>query len=149
MMRRLAAGLLLTAILAGGIRVSILGLLLPPHRPPDTPAPPGAMDRKPLRLANDPVAADELRFLERVREDTKERERIELYMADPQAGWSYSYWRASYVLAGRTVLEPRTIVPLKTAPDVIALWRTSWVRPRYKIVWADANSALLRRKRKR
>jgi hypothetical protein len=107
------------------------------------------MDRKPLRLANDPVAADELQFFERVREDTKELERIELYVADPQAGWSYTYWRASYVLAGRRVLEPRAIVPLKSAPDVIALWRTSWRLPRYKIVWADENSALLRRKQKR
>ena len=147
MMRRVAAGLLLAAILAGGIRVSILGLLLPPHRPPDTPAPPGAIDRKPLRFANDPVPDDVLRFLERVREDTKERERIALLMAPPHQGWSYTHWRASYVLSGRRVLTPMTIEPPETPPDVIALWRTGWEDPRYEIVWSDADSALLRRKR--
>jgi hypothetical protein len=147
MMRRVAAGLFLAAILAGGIRVSILGLLLPPHRPPDTPAPPGAIDRKPLRLANDPIPDDVLRFLERVREDTKERERIALLMAPPHGGWSYTHWRASYVLSGRRVLTPMTIEPPETAPDVIALWRMGWEDPRYEIVWSDADSALLRRKR--
>jgi hypothetical protein len=146
MMRRTAAGLLLAAILAGGIRVSILGLLLPPHRPPDTEAPPGAIDRKPLRLANDPVADDVLRFLERVREDTKEGERIVLLMAHPHGAWSYTYWRASYVLSGRRVLTPLPTVPPEATPDVVALWRTDWVDPRYEIVWSDANSALLRRK---
>ena len=146
MMRRVAAGLLLAAILAGGVRVSILGLLLPPHRPPDIPAPPGAIDRKPLRLANDPIPGDVLRFLERVREDTKERESIALLMAHPHEGWSYTYWRASYVLAGRRVLVPRETVPPEVAPDVVAVWQREWADPRYAIVWADANGARLRRR---
>lgn len=146
MMRRLAAGLLLAALFAGGVRFSVLRLLLPPHRPPDTPAPPGAIDRKPLRFANDPVSGDVLQFLGRVRAETKEGEQIALLMAPPHDGWSYTHWRASYLLAGRRVITPMTLVEPETPPDVVALWRTGWGHPRYEVVWADANSALLRRR---
>ena len=141
MMRRVAAGLLLAAIFAGGVRVSVLRLLLPPHRPPETPAPPGAIDRKPLRFANDPVGEDVLQFLRRVRADTRPGERIALYMAPPHGGWTYTHWRASYVLSGRHVLPP---VPWSTPPEVIGLWREGWGDPRYDLMWSDENSALLR-----
>jgi hypothetical protein len=143
MMRRVAAGLLLAAIFAGGVRVPVLRLLLPPHRPPDTPAPPGAIDRKPLRFANDPVEPDVLQFLDRVRADTKPGERIALMMAPPHGGWTYTHWRASYVLSGRHVMPP---VQWETMPDVVALWRTGWGDPQYELVWSDSNSALLRRR---
>jgi hypothetical protein len=146
MIRKVAAGLILAALFAGGIRLSILRLLLPPHRPPNVPAPIGAIDRKPLRFANDPVPADVLQFLERVRTETKEGERIALKMAWPHDGWSYTHWRASYVLSGRFVVAP-TLPIEETAPGVVALWRTGWGHPNYEIVWADDNSALLRRKR--
>jgi hypothetical protein len=142
MMRQVAAGLILLALFAGGVRVSILRLLLPPHHPPDAPAPPGAIDRKPLRFAKDPVSDDVLRFLERVRADTKPGERIALMMAPPHGGWTYTHWRASYVLSGRPVLPP---IPWDSPPDVVALWRTGWGDPRYEIVWSDSNSAMLRR----
>lgn len=143
MMRRVAAGLLLAALFAAGVRVSILRLLLPPHRPPDAAAPPGAIDRRPLRFANDPVSEDVLRFLERVRADTKPGERIALMMAAPHGGWTYTHWRASYVLSGRHVLPP---VQWETPPDVIALWRTGFGDPSYDLLWSDADSALLRRR---
>ena len=144
MMRRVAAGLLLAALFAGGLRISVLRLLAPPHRPPETPAPPGAIDRKPLRFANDPVPDDVLRFLERVRADTKPGERVAFMMAPPHGGWTYTHWRASYVLSGRPVLPP---AQWETMPDVVALWRTGWGDPQYEIVWSDENSAMLRRKR--
>lgn len=143
MMRRVAAGLLLAAIFAGGVRVPILRLLLPPHRPPDTPAPPGAIDRKPLRFANDPVEDEVLQFLGRLRADTRPGERIALMMAAPHGGWTYTHWRASYVLSGRHVLPP---VPWSAPPDAIGLWRTGFGDPRFQLVWSDSNSALLRRK---
>ena len=143
MIRRVAAGLLLAASFVAGVRVSILRLLLPPHRPPDTPAPPGAIDRKPLRFANDPVPDDVLRFLDRVRIGTVPGEKIALYMAPPHGGWTYTHWRASYVLSGRHVLPP---VQSEMTPDVIALWQTGWGDPRYEILWSDVNSAMLRRK---
>lgn len=145
MIRRVAAGLILAALFVGGIRLSILRLLLPPHRPPDVPAPIGAIDRKPLRFTNDPLPPDVLQFLEHVRADTKERERIALKMAWPHDGWSYTHWRASYILSGRFVVAP-TLPVEETAPGVVALWRTGWGDPRYELVWADENSALLRRK---
>ncbi|HEX6101315.1 MAG TPA: hypothetical protein VF432_33675 [Thermoanaerobaculia bacterium] len=143
MMRRVAAGLLLAALFAGGVRLSILRLLLPPHRPPETPAPPGAIDRKPLRFANDPVETGVLQFLGRVRADTRPGERIALMMAPPHGGWTYTHWRASYELSGRHVMPP---VQWETMPDVVALWRTGWGDPQYELVWSDADSALLRRK---
>lgn len=146
MMRRVAAGLILAALFAGGIRLSVLRLLLPPHRPPEAPAPPGGIDRKPLRFANDPVPEDVLQFLGRVRDETRERERIALLMAPPHDGWSYTHWRASYVLAGRHVITPMTFVEPETPPDVVALWGVGWGHPRYEIAWADGKSALLRRK---
>lgn len=147
MIRKVAAGLLLAALFAGGFRLSILRLLLPPHRPPDVPAPLGAIDRKPLRFANDPVEPEVLQFLGRVRAETKEGERIGLLMAFPHGGWSYTHWRASYVLAGRVVITPMTLVPPDTPPDGVALWSTGWGDPDYELVWADAKSAMLRRKR--
>ena len=143
MMRRVAAGLLLAALFAAGLRVPVLRLLLPPHRPPDVPAPPGAIDRKPLRFANDPVSEDVLQFLGRVRADTKPGERIALMMAAPHGGWTYTHWRASYVLSGRHVLPP---VQWEMPPDVVGLWRTGWGDPQYGILWSDANRAFLRRK---
>lgn len=143
MMRRVASGLLLAALFAGGVRVSVLRLLLPPHHPPDTSAPPGAIDRKPLRFADDPVPDDVLQFLGRVRGDTKPGERIALMMEAPHGGWTYTHWRASYVLSGRHVLPP---VPWDTPPDVVALWRTGWGDPRYELLWSDGNSAFLRRR---
>jgi hypothetical protein len=146
MIRQVAAGLILAALFAGGIRLPILRLLLPPHRPPDVPAPIGAIDRKPLRFANDPTPADVLQFFERVRAETKEGERVALKMAWPHDGWSYAYWRASYILSGRFVVAP-TLPVEETAPAVVALWRTGWGDPHYEIVFVDANSAILRRKR--
>ena len=145
MIRKVAAGLLFTALFAGGIRLSLLRLLLPPHRPPDAPAPMGAVDRKPLRLTNDPLPADVAAFLERVRASTKPGERVALVMAWPHDGWSYTHWRGSYALSGRVVNAPPTPVD-EMPPDVVAAWRTGFGHPQYEIVWADANSALLRRK---
>jgi hypothetical protein len=146
MMRRIAAGLLFAAVLAGGIRASVLRLLLPPHRPPDAPAPAGGIDRKPLRFENDPAPAELLRFFETIRANTRRGERVGLLMAAPYSGFSYVYWRANYVLAGRVILPPIDLVAPEDA-DVIAVWRSPFGDPRYEIVRADADSALLRRRR--
>lgn len=146
MMRRVAAGLILAALFAGGVRLSVLRLLLPPHRPPDVPAPPGAVDRRPLRFANDPLPADVLEFIERVRAQTREGERIALLMANPHDGWSYTHWRASYLLSGRTVITPMNLVEPKMPPDVVGLWGVGWGDPRFELVWVDEKSAILRRK---
>ena len=145
-LRRVGAALLFAALLIGGIRVPLLRLLLPPHRPPDAPAPPGGIDRQPLRFRNDPVPEDVLQFLAQVRGQTRPGERIALLMAAPHDGWSYTHWRASYVLAGRHVITPMTLVEPETPPDVVALWGVGWGHPRYEITWADAKSALLRRR---
>lgn len=147
MIRRVAAGLILAALFAGGVRLSILRLLLPPHRPSADATPTYGVDRRPLRFSEDPVPADVLQFIGRVRADTKPGERIALLMASPHDGWSYTHWRASYLLSGRMVITPMNLVAPETPPDVVGLWGVGWGDPRYEIVWADAKSALLRRKR--
>jgi hypothetical protein len=146
MMRRVVAGLLFAAILAGGMRASILRLLLPPHRPPDVPGPIGGVDREPLRLKNDPTPPELLQFAEEVRSRTRKGERVGLMFGAPHHGFSYTYWRARYLLAGRTVLPPMDIVAPEDA-DVLALWRTGYGDPRYDVIFADGNSAIARRAR--
>ena len=145
MIRRVAAGLLLAALFAGGVRLSILRLLLPPNRPTGEGAPAFGVDRRPLRFSDDPVAPDLQQFLGRVRADTKPGERIALLMASPHDGWSYTHWRAAYLLSGRHVITPMTLVEPEIPPDVVGLWGVGWGHPKYEIVWADAKSALLRR----
>ncbi|MEO8380523.1 MAG: hypothetical protein ABI779_12730 [Acidobacteriota bacterium] len=146
MTRRVLAGLLFAAILAGGLRASILRLLLPPHRPPNVPGPIGGVDREPLRLKNDPSPPEVLRFVEEVRARTRNGERVGLMFGAPLQGWSYTYWRARYLLAGRTVLPPMDLVAPEDA-DVIALWRTGYGDPRFDVIFADSNSAIARRVR--
>jgi hypothetical protein len=145
MIRRLAGALILVALFAGGLRPSILRLLLPPHRPAGDPAPAFGIDRKPLRFSSDPVSGDVLAFLQRIRGETRPGERVALLMVSPHDGWSYTHWRASYVLAGRHVLVPMTLVEPPTPPDAVALWRVGWGHPHYSLVWADETSAFLRR----
>ena len=146
MIRKVAAGLLLLALFAGGVRLSILRLLLPPHRPVNDPTKIYGVDRRPLRFSDDPVPADVLQFLGRVRAETKPGERVALLMASPHDGWSYTHWRASYVLSGRHVITPMNLVEPEVPPDAVGLLGVGWGHPTYEIVWADAKSAMLRRK---
>ncbi len=146
MIRKIAAGVFLTALFAGGVRLSILRLLLPPHRPVNDPTKIYGVDRRPLRFSPDPVPADVLQFIEQVRASTKPGESVALLMASPHDGWSYTHWRASYMLSGRFLITPMNLVEPKTPPDVVGLWGVGWGDPRYELVWADSKSALLRRK---
>ena len=146
MIRRGAAAILFLALLVGGLRLPILRLLLPPHRPPDVPGPLGGVDRKPLRLKNDPTPPEVLAFFEEVRQRTKPGESVGLLMAWPHEGWSYTYWRGSYALAGRHVPPPMAEgQPGET--DVVAVWQKGWGHPAYDIVWQNENAAMLRRRR--
>jgi len=146
MIRKVAAGLLFAMLLAGGVRVSILRLLLPPHRPPEVPGPIGGVDRAPLRLKNDPTPSEILRFVDEVRAQTRKGERVGLLFGEPHQGFSYTYWRTRYLLGGRTVLLPMDIVAPENA-DVFAIWRTGYGDPRYDVVFSDSNSAIARRAR--
>ena len=146
MIRRVAAGLLFAAILAGGTRASMLRLLLPPHRPPDVPGNLAGVDRAPLRLKNDPTPPDLQQFLQQLRARTREGERIGFIFSWPHGGFSYTYWRARYVLTGRTVLLPMDIIAPDQAPDVVAIWSTGWGDPRYELVWVEGHGAMARKK---
>jgi hypothetical protein len=147
MIRRVVAGLLFAAVLAGGVRASMLRLLLPPHHPPDVPGNAAGIDRAPLRLKNDPHPPELLQFLNAVREQTREGETIGMVFGWPHAGFSYTYWRARYVLTGRKVLLPMDLVPPAESPDVIAIWSTGWGHPQYQLVWTVGNGAIARKKK--
>jgi hypothetical protein len=147
MIRRVAACLLFAAIVAGGVRASMLRLLLPPHRPPNVPNNIAGIDRAPLRLKTDPTPPELLQFLNTIREQTREGERIGVIFGWPHAGFSYTYWRARYILAGRTVLLPMDIVAPEEAPDVVAVWDTGWGDPRFEIVWLGSHGAIERKKK--
>jgi hypothetical protein len=146
MMRRVAAGLLFAALVAAGIRPGVLRLLLPPHRPPDRPAPAGALDRWPLRFSNDPTPPELQRFLEDARANTRPGERVGVLLAPPFNGAGYSHWRASYALSGRQVLFPPEVMPWDD-PDVVVLWNTAWSDPDYDVAWSGNGGAVLRRRR--
>lgn len=142
---RIAAGLLFAALVAAGARPSILRLLLPPHRPPDAPAPERALHRWPLRYTNDPSSPEVIRFFEWVRANTASGERIAIVLPPPFDGPGYAYWRASYELTGRLLLPPAT--ELDDA-DAIAVWKTLYGDPRFELAGLDGQGgALLRRKR--
>lgn len=91
------------------------------------------------------------RFLEGVRERTRGGDSIALIVPKMKwdDGYSYAYYRASYFLAGRTVL------PLITSDDrphpenfrdarYIAVWRTSLPQGRRVLVWSGEGGVLLR-----
>lgn len=145
MIRRVVAGVLFAALIAGGIRASMLRLLLPPHRPPDVPGPLDGVDRKPLRFRNDPTDQELLRFIAVLRTQTKRGDRVGLFMAGRHASFSYMYWRAAYELPGRTVLPPMNLLAPENA-DVVALWEEGWGDPRFDLVYAEGKGAILRRR---
>lgn len=147
MMRRVAAGLLFAAILAGGMRASMFRLLLPPHRPPSVDGNIAGIDRAPLRLKNDPTPPDLLKFLSEVRVQTRRGERVGLVFGWPHAGFSYTYWRSRYTLTGRNVLLPMDLVAPEEAPDVVAIWDTGWGDPRFELVWVGSHGAIARKKK--
>jgi len=137
---------LFAALVAGGIRGSMLRLLLPPHRPPDVAGPQDGVDRQPLRFRNDPTDADLLRFFGVLQTMTHRGERVGLLMNGRHSGFSYMYWRASYELPGRTVLPPMNLLAPEGA-DVVGLWGEGWGDPRFDLVWAEGRGAILRRRK--
>jgi hypothetical protein len=146
MIGRVAAGLLFAALLVSGIRLDVLRLVLPPFRPADVPGPTGGVDRRPLRFKADPAPRDIVSFLEVVRAETKPGERVALLLAPPHDGFSYTYWRAQYILSGRPVQLPMTLFP-PDDPDVIVVWDTGYGDDDYSVAWTAGNGAILRRKK--
>jgi hypothetical protein len=91
------------------------------------------------------------RFLEGVRARTKPGDRIAV--AVPRMSWddgySYAYYRASYILAGREVIPLiyRTNAPIPAnlqRAEYLAVWQTSG--PRARVVWQGDGGVLLSRR---
>ena len=104
-MKRAGAIILFALLLIGGFRPMFVRLLVS-RRELHQPGPPDGLDRRPLREMEDPTSPEMRAFLQRVRSQTHPGDSIGLDFAPPHNGWSYSYWRASYVLSGRTIKLP-------------------------------------------
>ena len=96
---RLVAWSLFALLIAGGFRFPISWLR-------HLPGPPNGLDRRPLRERDDPSPPQFRSFLEAARAQTPPGATVSIDFAAPYDGFSYAYWRASYVLAGRRVLLP-------------------------------------------
>jgi len=115
-MKRIVATALFALLFVGGFRPMFLRLIVS-RRSLHQPGPENGLDRRPLREREDPTSPDLRAFVDRVRSQTHPGDSIALVFAPPHDGWSYSYWRANYVLSGRTVK-----LPGDTDANVIASW---------------------------
>jgi hypothetical protein len=122
MIRRVAAGLLFAALVASGVRLPLLRLILPPHRPLQYPPPDGAIDRWPLRWKDEFVSEEFKRYLEDARRQTRPGESVALQFVAPYHGFGYVHWRTSYALTGRFVLTPDAVARSKRPPDAWLFW---------------------------
>jgi hypothetical protein len=91
-------------------------------------------------------------FLRGAREHTRPGETIAVLVPtlDWDRGYSYAYYRASYLLAGREVLpladEARRVHPenLRRA-ELVAVWRTQPPPTHRNVVWSGDGGVLVRR----
>jgi uncharacterized membrane protein len=92
------------------------------------------------------------KFIEGVRARTQNGDSIALVTPtfDWDQGYSYAYYRASYLLAGREVLplamEDRRLHPENfRRAKYIAVWGRPFPASRYTVVWQGEGGTLLRR----
>lgn len=92
-------------------------------------------------------------FLDEVEKRTSPGESIALVVPAPDwnRGYEYAFYRASYVLAGRTVLPVMNPAghPLPSnleRADYIAAWRAEVDPERFDIVWRERDGVLARTK---
>ena len=90
-------------------------------------------------------------FLEEV--DRRSEPGMSVAIVIPNLEWSqgyeYAFYRAGYVLAGRTVLpviapDNRAIPANLSGADLVAAWRTDLDSRRFEIVWEGAGGVLAR-----
>ena len=141
MIRRAAAATLFVAMVAAGVEPILLSF---PFR-----------DRQPFvaqyATMLDRLSPDYVGFLESVRAHTKNGDTIALIV--PQRRWefgySYAYYRASYVLAGRTVLplvwhHNELLGANFAVAQYVAAWNVS--APAGAVVFREKRGALVRRR---
>ena len=143
--RAIVATALFVGLVASGARTTLLRFVVPPFDPPAAAGPTGGVDRKPLRLKQDPTPQELAIFLQMVRLQTRDGDRIAIILPPPHDGFSYAYWRASYDLAGRTVLLPPEMIDVGSASYACA-WRDGWSDPRFELVWSGYGGTLFRRR---
>jgi hypothetical protein len=114
--QRAAATILFILLFIGGFRPMFLRLLVS-RRFLMRPGPASGLERRPLREWTDPTPPELQAFLQTVRAESRPGETVALVFGPPYDGFSYAYWRANYVLSGRTVRFPGVV-----DADVIAYW---------------------------
>ncbi len=72
--------------------------------------------------------------------------------AEWDQGYEYAFYRAGYVLAGRTVLpvitpDNRSIPANLSGADLVAAWRTTLDSRRFEVLWEGAGGVLARPRR--
>jgi hypothetical protein len=138
----IGAVLLLAALVLAGIRPSMLRLVLPGASSSVAPGPVDGLDRRPLRFRSDPGPAQVIRFIEGVRQETPAGARIALLFPPPFDGFSYAYWRSSYLLSSRSVLLPLSPPDLDQA-DYVAVMGVPFEDPRFQHVWSGGRGETL------
>lgn len=140
--RRIAALLIFIAIFA--LRIDRQFILLP------------VLDRAPLNQAF-AERADRLwpqfpRFIDGVRARTVNGDSVAIVVPtlNWDEGYSYAYYRASYLLAGREVLpvsmdDHRLHPEAFRAAKFVAVWGRPFPPSRYQVVWQGEGGVLLRR----
>jgi hypothetical protein len=126
---------LLATLVLAGLRPSMLRLILPGASSSVAPGPADGLDRKPLRYRGDPGPPEIVRFVESVRQETHPGAKIILLFPPPFDGFSYAYWRTSYLLSGRTVLLPLSPPDFEQA-DYVAVIGVPFADPRFQHVWS-------------
>ena len=114
--QRVAASILLALLFIGGFRPMFLRLLVS-RRSLMQPGPVSGLDTRPLREHADATTPELLAFFQRIRSVTRRGDTVGLVFRPPFNGFGYVYWRASYMLSGRTVKFPG-----ETDANVIAYW---------------------------
>src|SRR5438093_11633628 len=123
-MKRAGAIILFALLIVGGFRPMLIRLLVS-RSSLHQPGPPDGLDRRPLREKEDPTSPQMREFLERVRSQTRPGDSVAPAFAPPHDGWSYSYWRANYLLSGRTVKLPGDM-----DANVVVSWPTGTIERR-------------------
>ncbi|HSP34212.1 MAG TPA: hypothetical protein VLU46_07855 [Thermoanaerobaculia bacterium] len=132
---------LLALLIIGSFRPFLLRLVLPPHRMPNVAGPENGLDRKPLRLRSDGTPEELRLFLVSAALATPRGHSVAVVLPPPFDGWSYSYWRATYELAGRDVT-----LPGNADAEFVAAWHSDWSNPSYEPVWMGFGGAVFKRR---
>jgi hypothetical protein len=146
--RPIARAVLFVVLVAGATRREFIMALAPSWRQGRAQGPSDGLSDRPLRLRQDPVSSEFVRFLQEVQEQTPPGSRIAIIGPAEWHGthnW-YVEHRVHYLLAGRlAVVVPKRDSPLLEHADYLAAWRPAWAIPAWPVALRSYGGVLLRR----